>query len=224
VGRPAAPLGLAGYWRVSSSFRGRAHYTAMAAVADKGSGGRGGDGGRFTYVRIPADDSEAVQELHAGWVADTDTLPEHLAATFGETDETGSSSSVEQFVLLRPANQEHDLFVYAYGGPALLHGGGGGGGGLGEDGEAQATAATAPPNRRATALAAEVGFHNTRFYGDVFISRLQRPPGARWLWRAPAGRCTAAGCWLRSVWVVTRLLCRRAATPPPPPPPGPRPF
>eukprot|EP01048_Picozoa_sp_COSAG05_P005114 COSAG05_NODE_296_length_11959_cov_17.897639_1_plen_509_part_00 len=116
------------------------------------------------YVLLPSDGSKPPQQLQlmiGSKGGDADALPTELAAAFGGTDETGGSASTEVFALLRPADHTRHEFISAYGGPGLLSAGG-----------------EAEPNWRATALAMELGFHNTRLHGDVYLGRLLRPPGA----------------------------------------------
>lgn len=151
---------------------------AAAATAELARAERAARLDQFRYVLIPTDEQQPIQELtgslqvaadhvgaHGGF-ASGDALLELLRGRW-EHGEDGADG-VEQFALLRPSDSTQSDFVFAYGGPGMLR---------------QATSPNGrtpaeQPNKRATGVAMECGFHAVRFHGDVVIGRSRRVDGS----------------------------------------------
>ena len=133
---------------------------------------------QFRYVLIPTDEQQPIQELtgslqaaadhvgHGGF-ASGDALPELLRGRWDHGED--GTDGVEQFALLRPSDSTQSDFVFAYGGPGMLRQAP-----LSRHGRTPAE----QPNKRATGVAMECGFHAVRFHGDVVIGRSRRVDGS----------------------------------------------
>lgn len=184
---------------------------AARAVARRGDGAaieRDGPTRRFTYVKIPCDDDEALEErtLTIGEGQPGDALPAALRTAFaggGEVDAEkakaeavralgargmGISSeaiaretaggSTETFALVRPSEANGWRGVYLY---------------LDEVGMLKGL----PINRRAGRLAQECGFDGVNFHGDMFIGRVQTKPEPMRSVDFPLSDLDSSAQWMR---------------------------
>jgi hypothetical protein len=139
---------------------------AVELARDNGGGEHSSKPQQFRYVLVPADETQPIEELMASVAAELgdgggsglysdDVLPQLLRGQFEEGED--GEDGVEQFALLRPSGSAQSEFVFAYGGPSMLR----------QGGQQQQLTGAERPNKRATAVAMECGFHAVRFHGDV---------------------------------------------------------